>query len=192
MSARLRDAVRSLLHDIEGEMRIQAGSRLADLRDALFEEDRRLVDIAPDVVSDRDVRIARLVGVLTAFSKPGGHYVGCPGDKGGLCNATCRAAQLAVDQRTRDLAADTIARLQAELAAAKREWRHIRARLNNQKLIHRRVLQQVQAETGFVMRRPGRPATAKGAASAATAATRSTHVSTMEDPEHVRDAEYQH
>lgn len=188
MSARLRDAVRSLLHDIESEMRIQKGSRLADLRDALLEEDRRLVDMEPAVVSDRDIRITRLVVVLAAFSKPGGHYVGCPGDKGGLCNATCRAAQLAVDERNRQLAADTIARLQAELAAAKREWRHIRARLNNQKLIHRRVLQQVEAETGFQMRRPGRPATAKGAASAATAATRSPDVSTMEEPEHVRDA----
>lgn len=197
MSARLRDAVRSLLHDIAGELQIQSGTLLGELRDALAQEDRRLYDIEPSVVSDRDLRIARLVQVLRQFSKPGGHYVGCPGDKGGLCSATCRAAQLAVDQQTRELDADTVSTLQAEIAAWKREWRQIRSRLHNQKLIHRRVLQQVEAETGFVMRSPGRPkkvepaATAKGADSSATTARRSLDVSTMEESEHVRDAEYQ-
>lgn len=194
MSARLRDAVRTLLHDIEGQVSIQSGSPLAALRDVLADEDRRLLDIEPDVISERDARIARLVGVLAAFSKPGGHYVGCPGDKAGLCSATCRAAQMACDQRTRTDAQDTISRLQAEAAAWKREWRHIRARLNNQKLIHRRVLLQIQAETGFVMRSPGRPkkgtgpATAKDAVSTATTATKEHHVQPLEDPEHVRDA----
>lgn len=194
MSARLRDAVRSLLHDIEGHVSINAGSPFASLRDALAAEDARLLDIEPDVVSERDARIARLVGVLAAFSKPGGHYVGCPGDKGGLCSATCRTAQLACDQRVRGAAVDTISRLQAEATAWKREWRHLRARLNNQKLIHRRVLLQIQAETGFVMRSPGRPkkgtgpATAKDAGRPATTATKEHHVQPLEDPEHVRDA----
>jgi hypothetical protein len=190
VSARLRDAVRALLHEIEQEARIQAGSPLAPLRDALADEDRRLVDIEPDVVSDRDARIARLVQALQHFAKPGGHFVGCPADKvGGTCSAACRSAQLAIDKQALKVTADAMGVLQQEVAALRREWRHIRGRLHNQKLIHRRVLQQVQAETGFVMRTPGRPKKAAPAGEAkdgAHAPTTATPRSTDANPEPVR------
>lgn len=193
MSARLRDAVRALLHELEGEVRIHRDSPIGQLREALVEEDRRLVDIEPDVISDRDTRIVRLVNALQHFSKPGGHFVGCPGDKTGQCSAACREAQLAIDKQTLKVTSDAVGALNQEIAALRREWRQIRSRLHNQKLIHRRVLQQVQAETGFVMRTPGRPkkaapvCEAKDGADAPTTATpRSPDAQVLEHAEHAR------
>lgn len=195
MSARLRDAARALLRDVEEDVRIARDSPLGQLRDALADEDRRLLDIEPNVVNDHATHVARLVEALQHFAKPGGHFVGCPGDKGGLCSAACRTAQLACDRRTSTTAADTVSALHAEIAALRREWRHVRGRLHNQKLIHRRVLQQVQAETGFVMRSPGRPKTvaplseAKGGTAVPTTATRSLHETLEPLAEHAPDRE---
>jgi hypothetical protein len=117
MSAGLREAARELIEDLEEQIgEIEPASPVGRLKEALTHADRHLVDIEPAIVSDRDLRIGRLIHALQQFKKDGIHFVGCDGGRTGRCTLTCVLAQSALESRTTNIYRSAVDALQAELA----------------------------------------------------------------------------
>lgn len=159
MSLRLRTAVRDLLAAAELQGVIEEGSPFAELRTLVETEERQ--DATTVEPAAETVQVEALRTALSGFQKSGTHFVGCTADKDGrLCSAACRQAQLALDPGQASQISAEIGRLMTAIRGLEADRASVRKQLRQHREYLRWVLRRVKAETGFVLRRPGRPRSA--------------------------------
>lgn len=155
MSARLRNAVRTLLREIETEGAVEAET-LTDIRASLqiSENYRR-----GRVYTPTQGQLAALIEALQQFKRHDSpHFAGCPAARtGGACSRPCALARAALEPDLVTVTAGIVAMLRDEITAQQRELHRVLTAHREERKYFRAVLLKARAETGFQMRGPGRP-----------------------------------
>lgn len=160
MSAHLRRSVRKLLREVRaGEIE----------RETLDDVELSLTISAncqqQRLFTPKLAQLAALVEALQGFKRPDSpHFVGCPGQRtGGVCTAACANARAALDPALVDVVQGLVACLDRENKAFRRERARHGELLRKARHYYRDLIKQICAETGYVMRGPGRPKNPTGA-----------------------------